>query len=396
MAEYPTPVILSAARTPIGKFGGAFQQTPATLLGGHTIRAAVTQAGIDPALLDEVIMGQVISAGTGQAPARQASINGGIPVSVGAVTLNKVCGSSLKAVMTAASFIRAGEGQLYVAGGMENMSMGPYLLAKARFGYRLGDDQLVDATVHDGLIDPFHEQHMGLSAEWIAETFSISRQDQDEFALESHRRAAAAIDAGLFRAEIVEVTVPAKRQERVITTDEPVRRDTSLEKLARLKPAFKPGGSVTAGNAPGITDGAAALVVADADYARELGIPAMARIVAYSYAAVEPLKIFTAPPLAVRRTLDLAGWQIADVDLFEINEAFAAQALQNMRELKLDWAKLNVNGGAIALGHPLGASGARVLTTLIYALRNHDKERGVAALCLGGGEAVALAIEILS
>ncbi|NOZ49063.1 MAG: acetyl-CoA C-acetyltransferase [Chloroflexi bacterium] len=394
MTSQPTPVILAATRTPIGKFGGAFQQTPATILGGHAIRAAVNQAGIPADEVDEVIMGQVITAGAGQAPARQASIYGGLPSSVGAVTLNKVCGSSLKAVMTAASFIRAGEGRLYVAGGMENMNMGPYLLAKARFGYRLGNEQIIDATVHDGLMDPFHEQHMGLSAEWIAETFDISRQAQDEFALESHHRAIVATDSGRFQQEITPITISSRRQQQEIIHDESVRRDTSLPKLAALKPAFKAHGTVTAGNAPAITDGAAALVLSSAHYAQERHLPVWARIVSYSYAAVEPLEVFTAPPLAIRKALHLAGWSLDDVDLFEINEAFAAQILHNMRALGLAADKVNVHGGAIALGHPLGASGARVLTTLLHALHTYGKSRGVAALCLGGGEAVALTVEM--
>ncbi len=396
MQTQATPVILAATRTPIGKFGGSFAQTPATELGGHAIRAAVAQAGIDPAAVDEVIMGQVITAGAGQAPARQAAIAGGLPSSVGAVTLNKVCGSSLKAVMTAASFIKAGEGQLYVAGGMENMNMGPYLLRKARYGYRLGNDTLIDATVHDGLTDAFHEVHMGIAAEWIAATFHVSRTDQDAFALQSHQRAAAAIDAGRFAQEITPVTIKQKKQQITVQVDECVRRDTSMEALARLKPAFKTDGTVTAGNAPSITDGAAAVVLSSADYARAHGLQAWARIVSYSYAAVEPLQVFTAPPFAIRKALKLAGWTLADVDLFEINEAFAAQILQNIRELNISADKVNIHGGAIALGHPLGASGARVLTTLLHALHSHNKQRGVAALCLGGGEAVAMAVEMLA
>lgn len=391
-----TPIILSAARTPIGKFGGAFSQTPATVLGGHAIRAAVARAGIDPAQIDEVIMGQVIQAGSGQAPARQAAILGGAPPSVAAFTINKVCGSSLKGVMTAASFIRAGEGRLYVAGGMENMNMGPYLLDNARFGYRLGHAQMRDATVFDGLIDPFHDHHMGLSAEWLAATHGISREAQDVYALESHRRAAAATAAGHFQAEITPVPLAGKQAGGVIAADEAIRRDSSLEALARLRPAFKEDGVVTAGNAPGITDGAAALVVADGDWAAQQGLAPLARIVAYAHHALEPLRVFEAPPHAIRKALALAGWAADEVDLFEINEAFAAQILHSIRELGVAPERVNVHGGAIALGHPLGASGARVLTTLIYALRTHGGRRGVASLCLGGGEAVALAIELLT
>ncbi len=390
------PVILSAARTPGGRLGGVFSQIPAPTLGAHVIRAAVERAGIDPADVEEVFMGQVIPAGSGQAPARQAAIRGGIPEGVGAVTLNKVCGSGLRAVMFAASSIRAEDGRLYVAGGMENMSLGPYLLPKARFGYRLGNGEILDATVHDGLIDPFHGLHMGNEAEWIARTYNITRDMQDQFAYQSHMRAARATEEGRFKEEIAPVTVRQKRKEVLIDRDEPIRPDTSLEALARLKPAFEEGGTVTAGNAPPISDGAAAVVVAHPDYAQAHGLTPLARIIGYTYAAVEPLKVFTAPPHAIRRLLGKIGWQLDDVDLFELNEAFAAQSLQNIIELGLDPEKVNVHGGAIALGHPLGASGARVLTTLIYALRQHGGERGIAALCLGGGEAVAMAIELVT
>jgi acetyl-CoA C-acetyltransferase len=388
------PVILAAARTPGGRLGGALSSTPAPKLGAHVIRAVLERSGVDPAQVEEVFMGQVIPAGAGQAPARQAAIHGGLPETVGAVTLNKVCGSGLRAVMFAASGIRAGDGQLYIAGGMETMSMGPYMLTKARFGYRLGHGQVLDDTVQDGLIDPFNDIHMGNEAEWIARTFHITREMQDQFALQSHRRAAAATEAGAFRDEMAPITVRQKRKDIVVDRDEPIRPDTSLEALARLRPAFEEGGTVTAGNAPPISDGAAAVVVAHPDYARAHGLQPMARIIGYTYAAVEPLKVFTAPPFAIRRLMDRIGWSLADVDLFELNEAFAAQSLQNIIELGLDPAKVNVHGGAIALGHPLGASGARVLTTLIYALRRHGGRRGVAALCLGGGEAVAMAIEM--
>ncbi len=388
------PVILAAARTPGGKLGGALSNTPAPKLGAHVIRAVVERSGIDPAQVEEVFMGQVIPAGAGQAPARQAAIHGGLPPTVGAVTINKVCGSGLRAVMFAASGIRAGDGQLYVAGGMETMSLGPYMLPKARFGYRLGNGELVDATVHDGLMDPFHHIHMGNEAEWIARTYHITREMQDQFAYQSHMRAAAATEAGAFKDEIIPITVRQKRKEIVVDKDEPIRPDTNLEALARLRPAFEEGGTVTAGNAPPISDGAAAVVVAHPDYAAANDLQPLARIIGYTYAAVEPMKVFTAPPHAIRRLMTQIGWSLADVDLFELNEAFAAQSLQNIIELGLDPAKVNVNGGAIALGHPLGASGARVLTTLIYALRARGGHRGVCALCLGGGEAVAMAIEL--
>lgn len=389
------PVILAAARTPIGKFGGSFTQVPATTLGAHAIRAAIERSGVDPAAFDEVLMGQVIQAGAGMAPARQAAVAAGIPPSVGAVTVNKVCGSGMRAVMTAATNIRAGEGLAYVAGGMENMNRGPYLVPQARYGYRLGAAELLDATVYDGLRDPFSGEHVGMAAEWLAETFEVSRLDQDAFALESHRRAAAATDAGLFRDEIVPVAVPDKRQSVVVTADENIRRDTSLEKLAALPPVFKRDGTVTAGNAPSITDGAAALVVTAASFAQAHGLRPLARIVGYTHYAVEPLRLFTAPPLAIRKLLDRIGWRLEDVDLFEINEAFAAQMVHNIRELDLSETKVNVQGGAIALGHPLGASGARILVTLLYNLRRHGLARGVAALCLGGGEAVAMAVEMM-
>lgn len=394
----PTPVIVSASRTAIGKFGGSFSQTPATQLGAHAIRAAVEHAasndrGLDPSLIDEVIMGQVIQAGAGMAPARQAAISAGLPPSVGATTINKVCGSGLQAVMMAASRIRAGDGRCFVAGGMENMNQGPYLLPQARFGYRLGNAEMQDATVYDGLRDPFEKQHVALAAEWLAESYEVSRHDQDAFALESHRRAAAAADSGRFQAEIVPVPVQEKRQIVQVATDEAIRRDTSLEKLAALPPAFKPNGTITAGNAPGVTDGAAALVVMEAGLAADRGLVPLANIIAYSQHALDPHQLFTAPPFAIRKVLALAGWTLADVDLFEINEAFAAQVVHNIRALGLDPAKVNVNGGAVALGHPIGASGARILVTLVHALGDRGLQRGVAALCLGGGEAVAIAIE---
>ncbi len=395
MSQSIYPVILAAARTPMGRLGGALSSIPAPKLGAHVIRAVVERAGIEPEAVEEVFMGQVIPAGSGQAPARQAAIFGGLPESVGAVTLNKVCGSGLRAAMFAASAIRAGDGQLFVAGGMESMSLGPYMLPKARFGYRLGHGEVLDATVYDGLIDPFNGLHMGNEAEWIARTFNITREMQDQFAYQSHMRAARATEEGRFKEELVPITVKQKRQEVVVARDEPIRPDTSMEALARLKPAFEEGGTVTAGNAPPITDGAAALVIAHPDFAQAHGLTPLARIIGYTHAAVEPLKVFTAPPHAIRRLMERIGWSLSDVDLFELNEAFAAQSLHNIIELGLDPEKVNVHGGAIALGHPLGASGARVLTTLIYALRQTGGQRGVAALCLGGGEAVAMAIELV-
>lgn len=394
-----TAVIISAARTPIGKFGGGLSQISATQLGACAIQAALGRAAnadhqLDPSLIDEVIMGQVIQAGAGMAPARQAAIYAGLPSSVGAMTINKVCGSGMQAVMMAAASIRAGDGQCYVAGGMENMNQGPYLLPHARFGYRLGGAEILDATVYDGLRDPFEKQHVAFAAEWVAETFEVSRHDQDTFALESHRRAAAAADSGRFQAEIVPVAIQEpKRQAITVAADEAIRRDTSLEKLATLPPAFKPDGTITAGNAPGVTDGAAALVVMEAGLAAEMGLAPLATIVAYAQHALDPHQLFTAPPFAVRKVLARAGWTLADVELFEFNEAFAAQAIHNIRELDVDPAKVNVNGGAIALGHPIGASGARVLVTLVHALADRGLRRGVAALCLGGGEAVAIAVE---
>ncbi len=391
-----TPVIVSAVRTPIGKFNGTLKDVPATKLGSIAVRAAWERAGIDPAEVNEVIMGNVVQAGEGQNPARQASIHGGVPSSVGAFTVNKVCGSGLKAVMLAAQAIKAGDGDIFIAGGMENMNQGPYLLYKARFGYRLGNDTLVDAMVHDGLWCPFEDQHMGNSAEWIAREFKLTREDLDAFALESHRRAIAAIDAGKFKEEIVPVEVPTKKGTIVFDTDEAPRRDTSMEALARLKPAFDPNGIVTAGNSPGITDGASALVVMSDRKAERLGLQPLARITAYAQAAVEPLEIFTAPIFAMRNLMAKLGMKdINEFDLIEINEAFAAQMVADMRALGADWNKVNVHGGAIALGHPIGASGARILTTLIHALKDRGLKTGAAGLCLGGGEAVALAVEML-
>lgn len=389
-------VIVSAARTPIGKFQGAYNNLSATALGAAAVLAAVARAGVEGALIDECILGNVVGAGLGQAPARQAALAGGLPDSVGALTINKVCGSGLKAVMLAGALIRSGEARVVLAGGMENMSRAPYLLPQARAGYRLGNGELVDAVVHDGLWCAFEHHHMGLSAEWIARSFDVSRAAQDAFAAESHARAVAAQDAGAFDAEIAPVEVPAGRgATTTVSADEPPRRDSDAKVLAGLRPAFAKDGTVTAGNAPGITDGAAALVVTSGAVARELGLSPIARILGAAQAAVKPLELFTAPEFAVRRLMERTGTTLDSYDLFEINEAFAAQVVANGRALGIDWDRLNVHGGAIALGHPIGASGARVLVTLLHALRRRGGGRGLASLCLGGGEAVALAVELL-
>jgi acetyl-CoA C-acetyltransferase len=391
-------VIVSACRTAIGGFMGSLSTTPAPQLGAVVIGEAIRRAGIDPALVDETFMGCVVPNGMGQAPARQAAIGGGIPAEVGAVTLNKVCGSGLKTVMLAAGLIRAGDGEVYVAGGMENMSLVPYHLPKARTGYRLGNGQLVDGVVHDGLWSAFTDEHMGNSAEFIAEQYGLKREELDEYAYHSHRRALEAQDAGRFKDEIVAVEVPQRKgPPLVFNTDENPRRGTSLEALARLRPVFKQDGIVTAGNAPGITDGAAAVVVMSRRKADELGVQPLARITSYDQAAVDPQWLFIAPAHAVRRLLKRTGTTLADYDLVELNEAFAAQTLADGKELEAegwDWSKVNVNGGAIALGHPIGCSGTRVLVTLLYALRERGLKRGMASLCLGGGEAVVLAIEL--
>jgi len=399
MTDARTPVIVSAARTAIGSFGGALSQIPAPELGAIAIRAAVERAGIDPASIDEVFMGCVVPAGLGQAPARQAAIRAGLPHSVGAVTLNKVCGSGLKTVMMAAGLIKAGDGEIYVAGGMENMNMAPYMLQQGRTGYRLGHGQLLDAVVHDGLWCPFEDQHMGEAAEWIAQACNVSREAQDQFALESHQKAIAAIQAGRFKAEIAPVEIPQRKGDPVIfDTDENPRHDSSLEKLSQLRPVFQKTGTVTAGNASAITDGAAAVVVMSQAKADELEITPLARITGYAYGAVAPLEIFTAPVFAIRNLMNKTGDTLADYDLIEVNEAFAAQCLGDgvmLAEEGWDWRKVNVNGGAIALGHPIGCSGARVLVTLLHALQQRDLKAGLATLCLGGGEAVALSVEMM-
>jgi acetyl-CoA C-acetyltransferase len=399
--------LVSAARTPIGKFGGGLSTVPATQLGGLAIRAAMDRSGLPPgATVDEVLMGQVLQAGVGQAPARQAALKADLPVTTSATTVNRVCGSGLKAIMLAAAEIRAGDAEIAVAGGMESMNQAPFLLRDARFGYRLGDAALIDAAVHDGLWCAIEDCHMGTHAERVAIAEQVSRHDQDAFALESHRRAIAAIDAGRFAEELVPVTVgDARGRETIVGVDEGPRRDTSLEALARLRPAFElpsqasgdradaTDGTVTAGNAPGITDGAAATVVVSERVVERDGLKPLARIVGYAQADVEPKWLFLAPIAGVRRLLDRIELPIEAFDLVEINEAFAAQTLADGRELGFDWSKVNVNGGAIALGHPIGASGARIVATLLHELRRREGRYGLATLCLGGGGSVAMAFE---
>jgi acetyl-CoA C-acetyltransferase len=387
-------VVLSAARLPTGRFLGGLAELSATELGARAVAAAVERAGVDPATIDEVLLGNVVQAGVGQAPARQAALKAGIPDPVPATTINKVCGSGLKAVMLAAQAIRAGDGDLFVAGGMESMSNAPHLLPKARQGYRLGDATLADSVIHDGLWCAIGDEHMGLCAERIGGCFEVSREEQDQLALESHQKAIAAIERGAFDDEMVPVEIPGRKGPTIVARDEPPRADTSLEALSKLRPAFDSQGRVTAGNAPGLSDGAAALVVASGRRARDLGKEPLARITGYAQVAREPAMIFAAPPLAIGKLLEKTGKRLDDFDLIELNEAFAAQVLANHRELRWDWSRFNVNGGAIALGHPIGASGARVLTTLIYALRARGGGRGLASLCLGGGGAVALSVEV--
>jgi acetyl-CoA C-acetyltransferase len=392
-------VILSAVRTPMGRFQGSLSGIPAPRLGAVVVKAAVERAGItNPAEIDEVIMGSVVSAGLGQNPARQASIFAGLPDSVGAFTLNKVCGSGLKAAMLAAQAIRAGDGELFVAGGMESMSRAPYLVDGRTGGLRYGHAQLTDALVQDGLWDPFENWGMGDAAEFIADEYEVTRQAMDEFAFASHQKALAASDSGKFKAEIVPVELPARKsQVALFDTDETPRRDTTLEALNKLKPAFRADGKVTAGNAPGLNDGAAAAVVSSRARAESLGLKPLARIAGYAQAALDPKHIFAAPAKAIPILLEKVGWKLSDVDLIELNEAFAAQVLADgyaLADLGWDWGKVNVHGGAIALGHPLGASGARLLTTLVHALRQRGLQRGIASLCLGGAEAVAMAVEV--
>jgi acetyl-CoA C-acetyltransferase len=386
--------LVSAVRTPIGKFLGALKDFKATELGAIVVKEAIARAGVEPKSVEEVILGNVISAGLGQNPARQAALGAGLPPAVGALTINKVCGSGLKAVMLARQAIAAGDAHVIVAGGMESMSNGPYLAPRVREGLRLGPGELIDATVHDGLWDVYNDFHMGITGERVAEKYDVSRRQMDEYALGSHQKALRAIREGKFKDEIVPVSVPQRKGDpRPVDTDESVREDTSLDALSKLKPVFKPDGTVTAGNAPGMNDGAAALLVVSERDVRRLRLEPMARIVGQAISGLEPEWVMMTPVPAVQKLLEKTGWKTDDVDLFEINEAFAVQACAVTRELKLDPEKLNVNGGAVALGHPIGASGARVLTTLIHALRDRKARRGVAALCLGGGNGVALAVE---
>lgn len=385
--------IVGGARTPIGKFQGTLSNIPAPELGAVAVREAVKRSGIALEKIEEVIMGNVVGAGLGQAPARQAALKAGLKDTISATQVGKVCGSGLKAAMLASSMIRAGDADVLVAGGMENMNRAPYLLQNARFGYRMGNGEMVDAVVHDGLWCAFENWHMGRAAEFIARECGITRGMQDEFSLKSHQKAIAAIQAGKFKAEITPVSIPSKKGVVLFDTDETPRADTSIEALSKLKSAFEEGGSVTAGNAPPLSDGAAAVVLVGDDVAARDGLKPLARVVSYAQAGTDAKHIFWAPIYAVRKALDKAGWKLGEVDLFEINEAFASQALADGQELGIDWNKVNVHGGAVAMGHPIGASGSRILVTLIYALHDRGLKRGVASLCLGGGEAVAMAIE---
>jgi len=389
-------VIISAVRTPTGKFLGALKDFTAPQLGALVVREAVRRAGIDPGTVDECIMGQVIQAGAGQNPARQAALNGGLADHVAALTVNKVCGSGLKAVMLAAQGIATGDIDIAVAGGMESMSSAPYLLPRVREGLRMGDGKVLDAVITDGLWCSFENCHMGISGEVVAEKYAVARAEQDAFAVESHRRAAHATREGWFKDEILPISIAQRKGPAVVVDrDEPIREDTSAESLAGLKPAFKKDGTVTAGNAPGVNDAAAALVVMAADRARALGITPMARIIGQATSGLAPKLVMMTPVQAVQKVAGKVGWALKDVDLFEINEAFSVQAVAVVRELGIDMDRVNVHGGAVALGHAIGASGARVLTTLLHALRRRGGKRGIAALCLGGGNGVALAVELV-
>ena len=394
MSDSTTPVILSAVRTPIGKYLGGLSTFSAPQLGAMVIREAVARAGIDPAAVEDVIMGQVVQGGSGQAPARQALIQAGLPATLPALTINMVCGSGLKAVMLASQAIKAGDAEVVVAGGQESMSTAPHYVYGMRAGIKAGNQTMVDGMIHDGLWDSFGCCHMGEYAEYTAEKAEVSRQDQDAFAYDSHRKAVAAAEAGKFKAEILPVQVPGKGGPVSIAADESPRKDTSADSLARLKPVFrKDGGTVTAGNAPGLNDGASALVVSSLAFAKAHGIAPLAKVTAYATGGGEPREIFFAPVVAVRGLMARAGTGISDYDLIEANEAFAVQAIADGRALGWDWDRVNVHGGAVALGHPIGASGARVLTTLLYALRDRGASTGLATLCLGGGNAVALSVE---
>jgi acetyl-CoA C-acetyltransferase len=394
MPELNEAVIIGAARTPVGKFLGSLKGFSATQLGALVVRESVKRAGVKPEDVDEVIMGCVIQAGLGQNPARQAALNGGLPSTVSAVTVNKVCGSGLKAVMMAAQGIRLGDSEMVVAGGMESMSNAPYLIPKAREGYRLGNGELIDSMINDGLWCAFENYHMGCTGEVVADEFKIGRSEQDEFALNSHRKAVAATKAGKFKDEIVPVEIPQKKGSALVfDTDETMREDTSMEGLGKLKPAFRSEGTVTAGNAPGVNDGASAVVVTSLRRAQELGVEPMGRIVAQATAGVEPRLVMMAPVEAVRKLFKKTGWSPSEVDLVELNEAFSVAAIAVTRELGLDPERVNVNGGAVALGHAIGQSGSRLLTTVLYELKRRDARRAIVSLCLGGGNAVAIAIE---
>jgi acetyl-CoA C-acetyltransferase len=390
-------VIVAAVRTPVGKFMGSLSDFTAPQLGAMVVREVVRRAGIEPALVEECIMGNVVSAGVGQNPARQAAIFGGLPPEVSALTINKVCGSGLKAVGLAAQAIQTGNADIVIAGGMESMSNTPYLLPQARKGFRMGNNVAVDSMIHDGLWDIYNNYHMGMTGENVAEKYGITREEQDAYALNSHRKSAAAHKSGFFTSQILPVELPVKKKgeaPKLFSHDESVREDASLEALRALKPAFKKDGTVTAGNAPGVNDGAGALLVMSAKRAAALGLKAMVHIRAQATSGIDPQWVMMAPVTGIRKVLERAGWQRDEVDLYELNEAFAVQALGVSRELGLDMDKVNVNGGAVAIGHPIGASGARVLITLIYEMMRRDAKKGVAALCLGGGNSVAMAVEL--
>jgi acetyl-CoA C-acetyltransferase len=398
MIKETEAVILSAARTPIGKFQGALSSVPATQLGAIAVKAAVERAGINANDIEEVIMGNVVQAGEGQAPARQSGILGGVPATVSASTINKVCGSGLKAAMMASQAIRAGDASLFVAGGFESMSRAPYLVSGRMGELKFGNSQMTDALLNDGLWDPFENWGMGNAAEFIADEYEVTREAMDNFALRSHQKAVEAQAAGRFKPEIVPVPVAGRKGEvTMVDTDEGPRKDSTLEALSKLKPAFKENGKVTPGNSSPMNDGGAAVVIASRAYAEKNKLKPMARVMGYAQAALEPKYLFAAPAYAIPKLLNKIGWKLSDVDLIELNEAFAAQVLADgyaLADQGWDWDKVNVNGGAIALGHPLGASGARVLTTLLYALKDRGLKRGIASLCLGGGEAVAMAVEV--
>jgi acetyl-CoA C-acetyltransferase len=395
VSDSTTPVLVSAVRTPIGRYLGGLSSLSAPQLGAVVIRDALKRAGVDPAAVDEVIMGHVLQGGAGQATARQAMIHAGVPGVVPALTINKVCGSGLKAVMLAAQAIKAGDAQCIVAGGQEAMSASPHYVYGMRNGIKAGNQTMVDGMIHDGLWDSFGDNHMGVYAEYTATKAGVSREDQDKFAVESHRKAVAAIEAGEFKAEIVPVEVPGRKGPTIVDTDESPRKDTNLEALARLKPVFQTDGSVTAGNAPGLNDGASALVVTSLAFAKANGLKPLARVTGYATGGGEPKDLFFAPILAVQNLMKQSGSTIGNYGLIEANEAFAVQALADGRALGWDWTRVNVRGGAVALGHPIGASGARVLTTLLYAMKDRGVETGLATLCLGGGNAVALSVEAM-